>query len=65
MGYQMVSNTIKKSKRMRAGKNPLSLVIRKIRWPFSGMTGTGAAGTAGGERAELGVTEHRGNGARP
>lgn len=53
----MVSNAVEKSKRMRAEKNPLCLVIRKTGLSFSGMTGTGAVGTAGVKRAKLRVTE--------
>lgn len=51
-----MSNTVEKSKRMRAKKNPLCLVIRKTGLSFSGMTGTGAVGTGGVKRAELRVS---------
>lgn len=53
-----MSNTTEKSKRMRTEKNPLCLVIRATRLPFSGMTGTGAVGTARVKRAEIRAAEH-------
>lgn len=57
-----MSNTIEKSKRMQAEKNPPCLVMRRTELPFSGMTGTRAAGTTGVKKAELRVTEHWKNG---